>query len=193
MNKTYKKGVLRLGLSLLLAGCAFSASAQLKPVIVNLPLLPVLASGSDARFEVVVVSLTSVSYQWRFYGTNIPGATSATYIRPNVTTADVGPYTVRVQNAAGAVTSAPIHLVLLLDTVTNIVSKVVTPVTRGMTSNGFNVLFTGPAGSNFVIQASPDAVNWTSISTNPAPNGTVDFTDPAALNQPFRFYRAYVP
>jgi hypothetical protein len=193
MNKSYKKGLLQLGLSLLLMSHALPTSAQLKPVILVPPLGLAVASGGSALFLVEALSFTTMSYQWRFNGINIPGATSSIYVRTNISSAHAGNYTVRIQNAGGAITSAPVALVVLLDTVTNIVSKVVTPLTRGMTSNGFNVVFNGPAGSNFVIQASSDAVNWTSISTNAAPNGTVDFTDPAALNHPFRFYRAYVP
>jgi hypothetical protein len=62
----------------------------------------------------------------------------------------------------------------------------------GMTTNGFTFQLFGPAGSNYVIQASPDLVNWVPISTNAAPTGSVSFTDTAAKSLSFRYYRAMI-
>ena len=59
-----------------------------------------------------------------------------------------------------------------------------------MTANGFQIQLSGPAGSNYVIQASADLKNWTPISTNAAPTGSISYTDVAAKNLPFRYYRA---
>jgi len=43
-----------------------------------------------------------------------------------------------------------------------------------------------------VVQASTDLKKWIAISTNAAPTGTVSFTDTAATNLAYRYYRAVV-
>jgi len=54
-------------------------------------------------------------------------------------------------------------------------------------ANGqFSFLVSGNTGSNYVVQASTDLVNWTSIATNTAPFTFVD-TNMVAYSQ--RFYR----
>lgn len=66
----------------------------------------------------------------------------------------------------------------------------IVPSGTGMTANGFKIQLSGLSGSNYVIQASTDLKNWTSVSTNAAPTGSVSYTDAAAMNLPFRYYRA---
>ena len=52
-----------------------------------------------------------MSYQWQKNGSNISGATAASYTTPPVTTADNGAqFTVTVSNQAGSVTSNPATL-----------------------------------------------------------------------------------
>jgi uncharacterized repeat protein (TIGR03806 family) len=57
-------------------------------------------------------------------------------------------------------------------------------------SNGvFQLQFLGVAGSNYVLQASTDLVNWIPLVTNPAPTGMLNFADPQSTNGTDRFYR----
>jgi hypothetical protein len=63
--------------------------------------------GSDVTFNVSVTGTTNFFYQWQFDGTNINGATLASFATNNVTSASAGSYTVIVSNAIGTVTSAP--------------------------------------------------------------------------------------
>jgi hypothetical protein len=49
--------------------------------------------------------------------------------------------------------------------------------------------FTGAAGSNYVLLASTNLINWTPLMTNPATTNVFDFTDAGATNFPDRFYR----
>ncbi len=51
----------------------------------------------------------------------------------------------------------------------------------------FQCNVTGTAGATYVMQGSPDLVNWTPIATNTAP---FTFTDPNAGSSSIRFYRA---
>ncbi|HTV40409.1 MAG TPA: hypothetical protein VMF08_07535 [Candidatus Sulfotelmatobacter sp.] len=72
------------------------------------------------------------------------------------------------------------------------VTPTVTGMTSGstMTSKGFKIQFSGPTGSNLVIQASTDMKHWTPICTNVITGGTVTWTDAAAMTMPGRYYRA---
>ena len=61
-----------------------------------------VVKGLPVTFTASVVGPVPSSYQWQFNGTNIPGATSATYTIPSVSATDAGSYTV----VANSVTSA---------------------------------------------------------------------------------------
>ena len=61
-----------------------------------------------------------------------------------------------------------------------------------MLGKGFELHLSGPEGSFYVIQASSDNTRWTPIATNYAANGSLQFTDPDAVNHPMRFYRAHM-
>ena len=54
----------------------------------------------------------------------------------------------------------------------------------------FRFTLTGPAGSNAVIAASTNLINWTPLVTNPLGSGSLSFTDAVSTNFPRRFYRA---
>ncbi|HEU6447932.1 MAG TPA: chitobiase/beta-hexosaminidase C-terminal domain-containing protein [Verrucomicrobiae bacterium] len=57
-------------------------------------------------------------------------------------------------------------------------------------SNGvFELGFSGVAGSNYVLQASTNLINWKPLSTNTASTNLFKLYDPDATNFPVRFYR----
>ncbi len=81
----------------------------------GLPLLgpafaPPAYIGSSAIMRIEAVSLTPLTYQWTFYGTNLPAATNATLLLPDVQLAQAGQYSVIVSNAFGAVTNSDFAL-----------------------------------------------------------------------------------
>jgi hypothetical protein len=53
----------------------------------------------------------------------------------------------------------------------------------------FQLTFSGVPGNSYVLQASTNLVNWTSLSTNNAPTNLFKWVDPGASNFPSRFYR----
>jgi hypothetical protein len=60
----------------------------------------------------------------------------------------------------------------------------------GNPSNGvFQMQFLGSLGSNYVLQASTNLLNWSPLATNPAPTNVLNFVDPTWSNYPSRFYR----
>lgn len=67
-------------------------------------------SGSSPKFKTKVIGKGSVSYQWRFDGKVIPGATNETYAITNAQLEDAGVYTVAVANSLGGTVSRPAEL-----------------------------------------------------------------------------------
>ncbi len=64
---------------------------------------------------------------------------------------------------------------------------------EGFTNNVFQLTFYGSAGSNYVLEASTDLVNWIPISTNVAGTNILNWTDSQATSFPSRFYRVLRP
>jgi uncharacterized repeat protein (TIGR03806 family) len=62
-----------------------------------------------------------------------------------------------------------------------------------MGNGSFETQFWAPAGQTYILQASSDLVNWTSISTNDPSSAPFNWVDPNAANFPRRFYRVIVP
>jgi hypothetical protein len=69
-----------------------------------------LAAGATATFSVTATGTAPLSYQWRFRGVALGGATNATLSLPNVQSSQAGEYSVVVHNAAGFVHSAEVLL-----------------------------------------------------------------------------------
>ncbi len=74
-----------------------------------------VCDGDPASFSVVATGTAPLSYQWKKDGTDILGATSATYSIAAVTPTDAGSYTVVVSNPCGSVTSDAAVLSLLAE------------------------------------------------------------------------------
>lgn len=76
------------------------------PTITTQPADATVAEGDTATFTVAATGNPAPSYQWQRDGTDIPGATSASYTTPATTLADSGAtFTVVVANSQGSVTS----------------------------------------------------------------------------------------
>ena len=61
---------------------------------------------SNGALTLSVAANYATGYQWKLNGTPIPGATSATYVVANASSANAGNYTVTVTNGIGSVTSS---------------------------------------------------------------------------------------
>ncbi len=104
--------------------------------ITQQPASQVVNPGASVTFTVAATGTPPLAYQWKFNGSAIAGANSASLTLNNVSSASAGTYTVEVSNAVGTVASAAAIL------------SMVTPVaiTRQPTSQvvnpGTNVTFT---------------------------------------------------
>jgi len=80
------------------------------PYILIQPQSGTLPSGSVANFIVFNAGTAPTSYQWRFLGSNIPGATASMLSLTNVQVTNAGNYSVILSNSAGKTTSADAYL-----------------------------------------------------------------------------------
>ena len=120
------------------------------PSIITDPQSLSVMVGQNAPFTVAASGSGSLSYQWRFNGVDLPGATQASYTRFNAQVADAGDYSVVVTNNVGSVTSAVATLtvnapVILFEdnfdqySVSNV-------VTAAGTNNGYKIVYRAAGG-----------------------------------------------
>jgi len=101
--------------TLLFAPSDFSAySTCPAPTIVTQPTEVTVLRGSNASFSVVAAGTPPLSYQWRFNGVKISGATSSSFTKTNAQPADIGSYSVVVASLYGSIVSTDAALTLLL-------------------------------------------------------------------------------
>jgi hypothetical protein len=82
------------------------------PQILSQPQRQVVAPGELASFFVVAANTNGLTYQWRFNGTNIPGATGDTLLLQNVGAPNEGQYDVVLTNSSGSMPSSSAALML---------------------------------------------------------------------------------
>ncbi len=76
------------------------------PIILKQPAAFALTSGSAAVFSVLAAGAQPLSYQWRFNGADIAGATGQSLVLPLPLLTQAGNYSVRITNSLGTVTSS---------------------------------------------------------------------------------------
>ena len=123
------------------AGSVTSANASLTVnavagTITTAPASAAVKAGANATLTVVAAG-TGLSYQWKFNGRPIAGATSATFALTNVSTIAAGNYSVTVSKISGPVAAAAAALTVTTDArLTNI-------ATRGHVGEDDEVLISG--------------------------------------------------
>ncbi len=76
------------------------------PYIILQPQSQTAPVGADVTFTVYRAGNAPMSFQWRFNGTNLPGATSSTLALTNISAAHRGAYSVLLSNSAGVLLSS---------------------------------------------------------------------------------------
>src|SRR5439155_6261648 len=87
-----------------------AAESSAPPQILGQPQNQVVAPAEAASFSVVLSDTSGVSYQWRFNGADIGGATTDALVVQNASAANEGAYTVVAANTSGSITSTPAML-----------------------------------------------------------------------------------
>ena len=109
--------------------------------ITTQPASQIVTAGNSASFSVVATGYGTLTYQWKKDGSDIAGATGATYTITSAATTSAGSYTVVVTNAAGSVTSAAATLTV------NVLPAITTqPSSQSVTAGSsvtFSVVATG--------------------------------------------------
>jgi hypothetical protein len=88
------------------AGSSGKCAPAASPSILAQPQSQTVTLGGNASLSVVAAGNRPLSYQWRFNGTNLSGATASTLTLTDVHQADGGPYAVVITNVFGSVTSS---------------------------------------------------------------------------------------
>ena len=71
--------------------------------------------------------------------------------------------------------------------------RVTTNSVQIVSGGGVQFCIEGQTNQVYRVQASPDLANWVTISTNYAPYGLIQFTDPQATTNGSRYYRVILP
>ena len=127
------------------------------PVIATAPVAQTVTAGNTATFTVSANGPSPLSYQWRFNGADLAGASVSTLTLTNVQNAQAGDYSVVVANSFGSVTSAPVHL-----TVVTPVDN--TPPTITITSPTSNPTLSTSSNSLTLAGVAGDNVGVTQVS-----------------------------
>ena len=109
------------------------------PTIVKQPLSQTFAYGDNGALSVTATCINPLTYQWRFGGINIAGATNSTLQFTGIQFSNVGPYTVVISSAGGSITSS-VAVVSVLPRLTGV-------------RTGGTLILTWPAP--FILQSAP--------------------------------------
>ncbi|GAB3665606.1 immunoglobulin domain-containing family protein [Ramlibacter alkalitolerans] len=164
------------------------SAAPAAPVIASQPVAATVLTDGTATFT-VAASGTGLSYQWKKNGTEIPGATSASYTTPAASFSDSGAkYSVAVSNAGGSVDSSAAPLTLMLSANQQAFEELILAPNGRSYQLIWNLNFAGPqasgtnfAQSDFAVMAASPLTNGPQTSAQSAPQ---NLTSSLALGTP---------
>jgi len=157
------------------------------PVITTQPQSQSVLAGSNVTFSVTASGSLPLAYHWTKNNAALTGKTSPALSFTNVTSSHSGDYRVIITNSFGSVTSAVARLTVREPF--RIELRLGQPV---LNNDVFHFQVTGPIYTNYVIWRSTDLGGWTPIRTNWVIDGYLEFSDPAAMGEPSRFYRVSI-
>jgi len=147
-------------------------AAPVVPTITTEPASQTVVPGATATFSVIATGTAPLSYQWQKNGTNINGATAASYTTPTTTTSDNGStFDVMVSNSKGSVTSSTAALTVNAAVVA---PTITTQPTQQTITAGQNATFTVMASGT-----APLSYQWQKNGTNISGATGSSYTTPA--------------
>lgn len=124
-------------------------------------------AGKTVTLQAAARGAGQLKYIWKFNGRVIHGAASPTLTLKKVSTTQAGLYSVTVASSFG-VTNSTANVAVYASPA----AKLSPPARTSDGNLSFSV--TGIPGQEYIVQASSDLKNWTSVSTNNAPFTYVD-------------------
>jgi uncharacterized protein (TIGR02597 family) len=171
------------------AGTATSSvavlSVNIPPSIQTQPQSQTASVTGTASFSVVATGTAPLSYQWRFNGTPIGGATKSTYTRSGVTPSDAGSYSVVITNIVTSTNSA--------DAILTVTVSPMRLLTMASNANQIAMSWTVDPGIAYALQYKNTLLDpqWTTLSNYNASTTTLVTTD--ALDNQQRVYQLLSP
>ena len=162
-----------------LIGCGSASSTNSQsvtkfviPTITSQPANVTVTLGQPATFNVAAAGTAPLSYQWQKNGSNIVGATGASYTTPAITSADNGStFDVIVNNSEGTITSQKAILTVNSPSVAPTIST--QPASLTVTVGQIATFTVTAAGT------APLAYQWQKNGANIAGATTATYTTPA--------------
>lgn len=177
----------------------FDGSSVVKVTVVEptqidmLSIDPWVLFGKDMRLSATVDGHAPFVFQWHKDGVPLPGASNSSLWISNAVRADAGRYQLMASNQAAATYSSNAYLRI------RVPQRMLKP--ERPANDRFQLRFGAADGqgmssgqlSNLVIQASPDFINWFTLSTNGSnlisTNGETLFDDTGVSGRSHRYYR----
>jgi hypothetical protein len=129
---------------------------------------------NNARFSVAATGTGPLSFQWRFNGANIPGATGVSLVVSNVTLVNDGLYDVTIADSRGFFRSVPARLTVLVNP-----AIVIPPVNVRVVAGATFTVGLAVTGNPL-----PFGFDWRQLSTPRASNTVFGSTDFMAFAAP---------
>ena len=151
------------------------------PVIAQPPLSRTLSAGANTLLSFGLTGDGPFSYQWRFGGSALNGATNPTLTLNNIAAAQAGLYRIVVTGPGGAVTSPPASVAIFG---MQLIPSGGSPLPL--------LILDGGVGTQYRLETSPNISlsNWSLLTPVTLPTARFYYADTASSNQPTRFYRA---
>jgi hypothetical protein len=158
---------------------SLSGTGMAGVAITSQPASQSVTAGQTATFSVVATGTGTLTYQWKKSGTNISGATAASYTTPATASSDNGAqFTVVVTDSVGSLTSSPATLTVTASpTAPSITSQPANQIVAVGQMATFGVTATGTATLTYqwkknggAISGATSASYTTPVTTN-ADNG----------------------
>ena len=148
-----------------------NAALRTPPVVATHPANQTVCAPDTATFSVTATGTGTLSYQWRKNGTNIPGATSASYTTPATVASDNGAlFTVLVSDSIGSSTTFPGTLTV------NTPPSITTQPANQTVNTGQTATFSVTAAGT-----APVSYQWKKNGTNIVAATSASYTTPATV------------